>query len=265
MFAFAMGPQCDGQEKREEKEPIQEQVAGQPPRKKTSSELVNEQIRGLFQNELDVVEAVCNPTEPQAKELLRIAESEWESKTRREFAKRLQQHVYGTVDFDGQIERTMQEWTAKVLTAEQSALYTAELLDRAEYRKQAVINRMLIWLQMKLQLSSSQLDQIEKILHDRWRDRWYRSIEATFDNETLLPELNRSWLDTVLTDSQRNALATRAPSTTVIPSQQHHFPSLPLSKPFTLGGFFSSLPDQPNEVPEKDATQTRDSESDTRK
>jgi len=201
--------------------------------------IVQRQVKGLFQNELELVEAICKPNREQSQKLLDIAESQWRNKTRREMSKRLQQHVYGAVDFDGLVERTIQQWVSEILTAEQSAAYEAELADRMEFRKNALITQILVWLQSKLQLSGEQQDQIEEVLRAKWKDRWFRSIEATFDNETLLPELNRSWLDSILTDAQRNALAIRTPQARAEPAPQEYI-SYPLDKRFRISGLESS-------------------------
>lgn len=113
-------------------------------------------------------------------------------------------------------------------------MYQAELQDRLDLRKEALIARMLVWLQRKLSLSASQTDEVEKVLRERWRDRWYRSVEATFTNETLLPEINQKWLENILTPAQKNALVVRSPTEkhAALPDV---FPVLPLDQRFTVG------------------------------
>lgn len=202
-------------------------------------EAVNRQVRGLFQNELNVIHTVCSPDAAQCQKLVDIVEEQWQLKSRREIAKRLQPHVYGTVDLDGLVERTMQTWISELLTKEQSLLYEAELADRMTYRRRALISKILVWLQLKLQLSAEQVDKVQEVLETKWKDRWFRSIEATFDNETLLPELNRSWLDTILTDAQRNALAIRVPQSRIAAVSQE-YPSLDRNTRFNIGGIESS-------------------------
>lgn len=202
-------------------------------------EAVNRQVRGLFQNELNVIQTVCSPDAAQCQKLVDTVEEQWQTKSRREIAKRLQPHVYGTVDLDGLVERTMQLWISELLSKEQSALYETELADRMTYRRRALISKILVWLQLKLQLSAEQLDKVQEVLETKWKDRWFRSIEATFDNETLLPELNRSWLDTILTDAQRNALAIRVPQSRIAAVSQE-YPSLDRNTRFRIGGIESS-------------------------
>lgn len=194
-----------------------------------------EQIRGLIQNELEVVELVAKPTELQAQQLVDLVEANWEAASLREVTRRVQQHVHGSIDFDGLVERSVMGWCKEVLSAEQLALYTAELDNRQEFRREALIARMLTWLQRKLSLSASQTDEVEKVLRERWKDRWYRSVEATFANETLLPEMNQKWLEDIITPAQRNALSVRSPTekNTPVPDV---FPRLSLSTRFSLGG-----------------------------
>ncbi|AMV33523.1 hypothetical protein VN12_15455 [Pirellula sp. SH-Sr6A] len=196
------------------------------------------QVRGLVQNELRILARTCDPTESQSRTLLTIIEEEWRTKSAREVAKRLQSHVHGTIDFDGIVERSMQDWVAKTLLPEQSAKYEEELSNRLAARREALIEQMLVWLHDKLQLSSGQQESVRKVLEEKWKDRWFRSIEGVYDNETLLPELNRSWLDTILTEAQRNALAIRTPLQRS-PSYSLEYPVHPLDAPLRLGNAIS--------------------------
>jgi hypothetical protein len=196
------------------------------------------QVRGLVQNELRIIAHTCAPTESQSIALLSIVEQEWRTKSSREVAKRLQSHVHGTIDFDGIVERSMQDWVAKTLTPEQLAKYEVELSNRVASRREALIEQMLVWLHDKLKLSSGQQELVRKVLEEKWKDRWFRSIEGVYDNEALLPELNRSWLDTILTESQRNALAIRTP----LPRSANYsleYPVHPLEEPLRLGSVTS--------------------------
>jgi hypothetical protein len=202
-------------------------------------DVVNRQVRGLFQNELDIIHTVCSTDAVQSQKLVDTVEEQWQLKSRREVAKRFGQHVYGTVDLDGLVERTMQTWVSELLTKEQASLYDAELSDRMTYRRRALISKMLIWLQLKLQLSADQMDKVQVVLETKWKDRWFRSIEATFDNESLYPEVNPSWLDTILTYAQRNALAIRVPQSRIAAVSQE-YPSLDLKTRFSIGGIESS-------------------------
>ncbi|XZE46816.1 hypothetical protein SH467x_002112 [Pirellulaceae bacterium SH467] len=196
------------------------------------------QVRGLVQNELRIIAHTCAPTESQSIALLSIVEQEWRTKSSREVAKRLQSHVHGTIDFDGIVERSMQDWVAKTLTPEQLAKYEVELSNRVASRREALIEQMLVWLHDKLKLSSGQQELVRKVLEEKWKDRWFRSIEGVYDNEALLPELNRSWLDTILTESQRNALAIRTP----LPRSANYsleYTVHPLEEPLRLGSVTS--------------------------
>ncbi|MFN7878088.1 MAG: hypothetical protein ACK5PB_22415 [Pirellula sp.] len=196
-------------------------------------------VRGLIQNELDLIAIVVKPNDTQAQSLVNLAESQWEATSLREVTRRVQQHVHGSIDFDGLVERSVSAWCKEALTEEQIALYQSELEDRQQLRKEALIARMLTWLQNKLSLSASQTDQVERVLRERWKDRWYRSIEATFANETLLPEINQKWLEDILTPAQKNAMVVRSPTEKNTPMPDV-FPVLPLSKRFEIGNIASS-------------------------
>jgi hypothetical protein len=212
-------------------------LLAQPPL--DPKDAVYRQVRGLFQNELNVIYTVCSPDAVQSQKLVNTVEEQWLLKSRREVVKRFTPHVYGTVDLDGLVERTMQTWVSELLTKEQAALYDAELSDRMTYRRRALISKMLIWLQQKLQLSADQMDRVQEVLETKWKDRWFRSIEATFDNESLFPEVNPSWLDTILTYAQRNALAIRVPQSRIAAVSQE-YPSLDLNVQFRIGNIKSS-------------------------
>jgi hypothetical protein len=199
------------------------------------------QMRGLIQNELTVIGDTCGLERKQQQELVNLAESEWKPKTSAYIVKRTQEHVYGTVDLDGLAERIVRVWLESVATKEQLQIYDFEIADRMKWRQKAVISKVLDTLEAKLNLSGVQMDQIEAILNEKWKDRWYRSLEATFDNASLLPEIRPSWITPVLSESQRSALTIR--------DQQQRFgaqqtsvdaPSLALEERFRIGDAVSS-------------------------
>jgi hypothetical protein len=201
------------------------------------------QMRGLIQNELSIIGDICGLELKQQQALADLAELEWKSKTNAYIVKRTQEHVYGTIDLDGLAERIVRLWLESVSTQEQLEKYDLELADRMKWRQRAVVSKVLDTLQAKLNLSGVQMDQIEIILNEKWKDRWYRSLEATFDNVSLLPEIRPSWIMPVLSESQRAALSTR--------DQQQRFgaqqasadsPSLALEERFRVGAAVSSDP-----------------------
>ncbi len=216
------------------------------------------QMRGLIQNELTIIGDICGLELKQQQALADLAESEWKPKTNASIVKRTQEHVYGTIDLDGLAERIVRLWLESVATKEQLEKYDLELADRMKWRQKAVISKVLDSLQAKLNLSGVQMDQIEVILNEKWKDRWYRSLEATFDNASLLPEIRPSWITPVLSESQRAALSTR--------DQQQRFgaqqasadsPSLALEERFRVGTAVSA---DSFEVAAKDNSKPADQE-----
>ncbi len=129
-----------------------------------------QQVRGLIQNELDLITALVKPNDSQSQALADVAESQWEATSLREVTRRVQQHVHGSIDFDGLVERSVSGWCKDILNEEQLKLYQAELQGRLDLRKEALIARMLTWLQNKLSLSASQTEEVEKVLRERWKD-----------------------------------------------------------------------------------------------
>ena len=199
-------------------------------------------MRGLIQNELDVLDLVCELGGKEKQAIADLAEQEWKVSTRDSVKKCIDPHVYGTIDLDGLAERITRRWLVAVASPDQTARYDQELVDRMEYRKRAVISMLLDNLVAKLNLSSSQMEQIEEVLNEKWRDRWYRSVEATFSNATLLPEIRPAWISSILSVSQRAALVTRDTQTNFRAHQvTQDSPSLKLDKRFMVGQFSSSI------------------------
>ena len=166
-------------------------------------------MRGLIQNELNVVDTVCKLTTAQKQVLVDSAERDWQAKSSASISKCTQQQMFGIVDLDALAERLVKGWLQSNAPPEQLAEYEKELASRMQYRKQALISRVLDSLEPKLQLTSFQMQRIEEVLNREWRDRWYRSMEATFTNTALHPEIRLRWIESILTDSQQAALASR--------------------------------------------------------
>jgi hypothetical protein len=168
-----------------------------------------EVMRGLVQNELDVIDQLCNLSDEQKQALVDLAEREWQIKTSASVSKCTQQQMFGIVDLDALAERVCKSWLLSTAKGEQLALYEQELAARMSYRKRALISKILDTLEVKMRLTSGQMKDIEEILNREWRDRWFRSIEATFTNVSLHPEIRLKWIDMILTDAQQAALAAR--------------------------------------------------------
>lgn len=174
-----------------------------------SKPLLLKQMRGLIQNELTIINGHCNLEQKQKQTLVDLAEEDWKAKTNTSIIKRTQEHVYGSIDLDSLAERVVRTWLESVATPVQLSKYDEELADRMNWRKKALISKMLDILAEKLTLSSVQMTQIEEVLNEKWKDRWFRSLEATFENTSFLPEIKPSWIAPLLTQSQSAALVTR--------------------------------------------------------
>ncbi len=199
------------------------------------------QVRGLIQNELTIIDELCGLDQKQQQTLVDLAESEWRVKTNASVIKSTQENVYGSIDLDGLSERVVRIWLEAAATTDQLSKYDEELADRMKWRQKTLVSKVLDLYEAKLNLSGIQLEQIEAILNEKWKDRWYRSLEATFDNSSLLPEIRASWISPFLSDAQKAALVTRDPQTrfgTHLVSQD--FPSLEMETRFTVGSTMSS-------------------------
>ncbi len=198
-------------------------------------------MRGLIQNELNVIDMVCKLTTAQKQVLVDSAERDWQAKTSASISKCTQQQMYGIVDLDALAERLVKGWLQSSASPEQLAEYEKELVSRMQYRKQALISRVLDSLEPKLQLTASQMKRIEEVLNREWRDRWYRSMEATFTNTALHPEIRLRWIESILTDSQQAALASRDNQAMFASFRvSGHSPSVTLETRLTIGTVASS-------------------------
>ncbi len=209
-----------------------------------SKPMLVKQMRGLIQNELHIVGEACDLDPTQQQSLADLAESEWKAKTNASIIKRTQENVYGLVDLDGLAERLVRSWLESVANPDQVAKYDEELADRMRWRQKAVVSKLLDTLEAKLNLSGVQMEQIEAVLNEKWKDRFYRSLEATFDNVSLLPEIRPTWISGLLSEAQRAALVTRDGQQQRFGVQQswHDSPSLPTTERFKVGKAISAEP-----------------------
>ncbi len=218
---------------------LQPGLPGQAPNSKPQ---LLKQTRGLIQNELTIIADVCGLDSKQQQSLAELAENEWRPKTNASIVKRMQEHVYGMIDLDSLAERLVRSWLEAVATAVQLSTYDQELADRMKWRQKALISKVLETLEAKLNLSGVQMEQIEVILNEKWKDRWYRSLEATFDNPSLLPvpEIRPSWISPILSDSQKAALVTREsqPKFGTVQSSADS-PLMAIDEPFRVGSAMS--------------------------
>jgi hypothetical protein len=214
--------------------------------------LLLKQMRGLIQNELTIINGLCNLNPKQKQTLVDLAEGDWKAKTNTSIIKRTQEHVYGSIDLDGLAERVVRTWIESVGTVEQLSKYDEELADRMKWRQKALVSKLLDILAEKLNLSGVQMTQIEEVLNEKWKDRWFRSLEATFENTSLLPEIRPSWITPLLSDSQRAAFVTQDQQM-MFGAQQtsKDSPSLALEQRFHVGDAISSDEIEVVPVPKK--------------
>ena len=206
-----------------------------------SKPVLLKQMRGLIQNELTIINGICNLEQKQKQKLVDLAEEDWKAKTNVSIIKRTQEHVYGSIDLDSLAERVVRTWLESVATPEQLSKYDEELADRMRWRQKATVSKILDILSEKLNLSGVQMTQVEAILNEKWKDRWFRSLEATFENTSLLPEIRPSWITPILSESQKAALVTRD-QTMLFGGQQGapDSPSMALEQRFQVGSVISA-------------------------
>lgn len=214
-------------------------------------------IRGFIQNEFNLIERVCHPSEEAAQQLVDRAELEWKtrlSKTLNAYVNSTDPRMAG--NFENRIERTVSVWVGEILPEDQKNLWQKEMDTRSAYRKKIVIGRMVLQADRTYGLTASQMVDIDKILREKWKETWW----AIYRTGTL-PDAKFVWISGVLNESQRTLGTER-----IIGSNQTEsngfmdVPSLPLNRRFKIGNVTSS-PDIPLVT---DATK-KDSEPDAKK
>ena len=217
-----------------------------------SKPVLLKQMRGLIQNELTIINGICHLEQKQKQTLVDLAEGDWKAKTNTSIIKRTQEHVYGSIDLDSLAERVVRTWLESVATPQQLSRYDEELADRMKWRQKALVSKILDILAEKLNLSGVQMTQIEEVLNEKWKDRWFRSLEATFENTSLLPEIRPSWITPLLSESQKAALVTRDQQM-LFGAQQGSTdsPSMALEKRFQIGDAVSADDTDVAPVPQK--------------
>jgi hypothetical protein len=195
-------------------------------------------VRGFIQNEFNNVERVCRPSTKEAQALVDVAEKEWMSRlsnTIRAYAESQNQRI--NADFESRVERLVQIWVRDALSDEQYEKWEQEIDVRLAYRQRIVIGRMVMDCERKYGLTHAQMDEVEKIAQERWKDSWWSMYRTG-----TLPETKFAWISKVLSESQRTAGTDRASQVT------EHFmgggfvdmPTLRLDERFKIGSVSSS-------------------------
>lgn len=200
-------------------------------------------VRGMIQSEIDVVQQLCSPTDEQKQALVDIAEREWFARTSVAMQSLLQPQGFESIDLDGLAERCVLGWIESVLSADQRTAYQDELEARNSLRKKAVLVNMIDSVDKRVGLSYSQMKDVEKAIDDKWKDRWYRSLESVLAGANAVPEVRLTWVSSILSESQRQSFANKAQFNTFVSPVAVNvelFPRLKLDKRFSIGTIVSS-------------------------
>ncbi len=199
-----------------------------------------EQIRGLVQNELNIVHELCDLSDAQRQALVDLAEIQWQPKSNAAIKRSIQENLLQPNDFDGLVERMLRTWCEQTLEPHQRQAYDHELESRMLIRKQATIDAMLAKLTKQLFLSFEQCQQIEAVLNEKWKDRWYKSLDSLI-NYNLGNEIRPSWIEPYLTPAQKTEFSANRESVAVHRIQvDDEFPRLSVGIRFKLGTLESS-------------------------
>lgn len=158
--------------------------------------------RGLIQQELNAVHSICNLNTEQAKELVDAIESQWKSKLASTFRSYAESNQRGGVDFEFRVENAVKAWVqaSTSLSEDQKKAWDEEIESRNSLRKRVVIGKMVSDAERKYGLTSSQMQEAEKLLLERWKEAWW----VMYRHGTT-PETKFAWISSILSESQRTA------------------------------------------------------------
>lgn len=158
--------------------------------------------RGLIQQELHAVHSVCKLNPEQAKELVDAIESQWKSKLASTFRSYAESNQRGGVDFEFRVENAVKAWVqaSTSLSEDQKKAWDEEIESRNSLRKRVVIGKMVSDAERKYGLTSSQMQEAEKLLLERWKEAWW----VMYRHGTT-PETKFAWISSILSESQRTA------------------------------------------------------------
>jgi hypothetical protein len=155
----------------------------------------NRQLRPVLKNELHFLRTLCHLNEDQVKKVTPEGE------------KALKETVEKYVDVQRAMmtggfrpdmaypesRRVIQDSLLAAvkahLSADQAALYQAEITTRAAERKQAVIDYLVSKLDVGLVLSADQRTKIAEELGSHWNDAWMQSLESYQYADQYMPNL----------------------------------------------------------------------------
>ena len=194
-------------------------------------------VRGLIQNELTTIQAVCSLSPEQIQKLVDIAEVQWRSKLLTAIRSYVESNNRNNVDFEQRVEKLVNSWLDPILTTEQRAKWDDEVSSRLEFRRRVVVGKMVMESEKRHGLTSQQMKELEPILIDRWRDSWWAMYRSGS-----LPETKYSWVSAILSEAQQTNGNERAANRNehYTSGGSHELPSRPLSERFELNGIASA-------------------------
>jgi hypothetical protein len=193
-------------------------------------------VRGLIQNELNTIQAVCGLSPEQIQKLVDIAEVQWRTKLLTAIRSYVESNNRNNVDFEQRVEKLVNSWLDPILTTEQRAKWDDEVSSRLEFRRRVVVGKMVMESEKRHGLTSQQMKDLEPILIDRWRDSWWAMYRSGS-----LPETKYSWVSAILSEAQQTNGNERAANRNehYTSGGSHELPSRPLSERFELNGITS--------------------------
>jgi hypothetical protein len=204
----------------------------------TRAETAQRWIRGLIQNELNLIEHICAPSPERSQPLVDLAETEWRNRLAsvvRSYAETPNQRVNS--DFELRVERMVLAWVGETLSEDQCTRWQKEVESRFDFRKRIVVGRMAGETERRYGLTYEQTMEVNKLLNERWKDSWWSMYRTG-----TLPETKFAWISAILSESQRTTGADRGSrfAEQYVGGGYVDMPSLELEKRFQIGTIASS-------------------------
>lgn len=195
-------------------------------------------IRGLIQQELNSIDALCKPTQEQALQLVDLAETHWKTKLITIIKSYSEASNRQTVDFETRVERLVASWVNETLDENRAAVWAAEIEDRNAMRKRLIVGKMVCDAEKKFGLTAAQMKEVSALLAERYRDSWWTSYRAG-----TVPETKFAWISQALSESQQTMGGERNNNSRIesfTSGGSVDYPSRKVDERFELGGIQSS-------------------------
>lgn len=169
------------------------------------------EYRAMLKPELLFLRKVCDLSEPEFQTISRSCEATLAG-VARQFLEEQEQYerdlnngkdsVSAPKPLTQRFQESVSQTAECQLTPEQWSRYSAECQLRTAHRKRVAILNLVARLDHDLLLSSTQREQVTKLLEEKWSDSWSQSLVAYASESNFMPQLAEDNLRPILSPAQ---------------------------------------------------------------